>query len=85
MVWRDLDGVDGVAGWIDLVDAIEDLLAEDDVGGGELRFELLHGAWPDETPCARIDPAAEGNRDQSGQHEPHRTRRLPPTRPGAAM
>jgi hypothetical protein len=35
-------------------------------------------------PHARIDAAAGGNPNQSGQHEPHGTRRLPPTRPCAA-
>jgi hypothetical protein len=34
-------------------------------------------------PHARIDAAAGGNRNQSGRHEPHGTRRLPPTRPSA--
>jgi hypothetical protein len=32
-------------------------------------------------PHARIDVAAGGNRNQSGQHEPRGTRRLSPTLP----
>jgi hypothetical protein len=35
-------------------------------------------------PHARFEVAAGGNRNQSGQHVPHGTRRLPPTRPSAA-
>src|SRR6185295_13752521 len=40
--------VDGDAGRDDLVDAVEDVVGELDVGGGELRLEVLHGAGADD-------------------------------------
>jgi hypothetical protein len=41
-------GVDIGAVWDDLVDAVERRLVEDNVGCGELAFEVLHGARPDD-------------------------------------
>src|ERR671910_705928 len=41
-------GVDGRAGRHDLVDAVQHVVAQDDVGDGELGLKVLHGARPDQ-------------------------------------
>jgi hypothetical protein len=41
-------GVEVDAGRDDLVDAVQQRRVQDDVRGGELAFELVHGAWPDD-------------------------------------
>jgi hypothetical protein len=41
-------GIDRGAGWDDLVDAVQHVVAQDDVGGGELALKVLHGARPDQ-------------------------------------
>src|SRR5687768_7430822 len=41
-------GVDGRAGRHDLVDAVQHVVGQDDVGRGELALKVLHGARPDQ-------------------------------------
>src|SRR3954447_4214324 len=40
--------VEGDPGGDDLVDAVQDVVGEHDVGGRELGFEVIHGSRPDD-------------------------------------
>src|SRR5437588_6496789 len=55
-------GVDGCAGGHDLVDAVQHVAGELNVGGGELRLEMLHRPWANDR--GRHRGVAEDERDR---------------------
>jgi hypothetical protein len=54
--------IQGGSRWHDLVDPVEDVAAQRDIGGAQLRLELLHGARPDDRGRDRRMGEGEGNR-----------------------